>query len=409
MCAGQWLAKPKVRLLAGHSIFSRQQRRNMTAIAETAQKLWANSGDSHFLEPEDLWQKHLPKHLAELCPRAEKDPDGQWETVYVDGQAFRRRLPSIAQQEFMEATMRAPGAGDVELRMKDLDAEGIWAELVFPSLGMWASSFRTPELLRETARVSNDWSVDTLMRYSRRLIPTAQVSTLVIDDAVEELKRCATLGFRAVFLPVSPHPLQKDYNRDEWEPFWAAAEEVGMVIAFHIGTEPIDMATGGSAGVFYRGPGGAVLNYTETTFGGQRAVMKLVASGALDRHPNLKVLVSEGGATWVPFVADRMEEGYRQHAAAVRPKLKRSPKEIIYSQVYASFQHDESAIGAVTAMGYNNVMWGSDYPHMEGTYGHTQHTLHHLFDNVDAKVRERIMFGTFQELFPETPDLPVSN
>ena len=115
-----------------------------------------------------------------------------------------------------------------------------------------------------------------------------------------------------------------------------------------------------------------MLNYTETSFGGQRAVVKLVASGALDRHPNLKVLVSEGGATWVPFVADRMEEGYRQHAMVVRPKLNRSPREIIYSQVYASFQHDSSAIAAMTAMGFNNVLWGSDYPHMEGTFGHTQ-------------------------------------
>lgn len=372
-----------------------------------ATKLWANSGDSHFLEPEDLWRTRLPKRLAELVPRSEKDPDGKWETVFVDGQAFRRRLPSIAQEEFYAAAHRAPGAGNVELRLKDLDEEGIWSELVFPSLGMWASSFRTPEVLREALRASNDWSVETLMSHSPRLLPTAQVSTLSIEDACAELKRCGELGFKAVFLPVSPHPQQKDYNQDDWEPFWALAEDIGMVISFHIGTEPVDMSNGGAAGVMYRGPGGAVLNYTETTFGGQRAVMKLVASGALDRHPNLKVLVSEGGATWVPFVADRMEEGYRQHSMVVRPKLKRSPKEIIYSQVYASFQHDLSAVAAMTGMGYNNVMWGSDYPHMEGTYGHTQRTLHDLFDNVDQKTRDRIMFGTFNELFPEAPLPPA--
>ncbi|WP_052915612.1 hypothetical protein [Mycobacterium haemophilum] len=58
----------------------------------------------------------------------------------------------------------------------------------------------------------------------------------------------------------------------------------------------------------YHGPGGAVLNYTETSFGGQRAVVKLVASGALDRHPKLKVLVPEGGATWVPFIAELFPE-----------------------------------------------------------------------------------------------------
>jgi predicted TIM-barrel fold metal-dependent hydrolase len=365
------------------------------------EKIWANSGDSHFMEPDDLWRANLPGRLADLVPRAEKDPDGLWETVYVDGQVFRRRLPGIRAREFGAASQRAPGANDLDLRLGDLDQEGIWAEVVFPSLGMWASSFRTPEVLRECMRVSNDWAKSEIMEKSPRYVPTAQVSTLGIDDAVAELGRAAALGFRAVFMPVKPHPLQKDYNDEAWEPFWATAEEANIVIAFHIGTEPVDLGAGGSMGVVYRGPGGAVLNYTETTFGGQRAVMKMVACGALDRHENLKVLVSEGGATWVPFVADRMEEGYRQHAVAVRPKLTRSPKEIIYHQVYASFQHDESAVGAVTAMGYDKVMWGSDYPHIEGTFGHTQLTLHHLFDGVDPKVRHRITIGSFNELFPQ--------
>ena len=51
-------------------------------------KIWTNSGDSHFLEPDDLWQSRLPKRLADLTPRAEKDPDGEYETVHVDGQIF---------------------------------------------------------------------------------------------------------------------------------------------------------------------------------------------------------------------------------------------------------------------------------------------------------------------------------
>lgn len=370
-------------------------------------KIWANSGDSHFLEPPDLWRDSLPPRLAELVPRAEKDPDGLWETVHIDGMSFRRRLPTGKAVEFRAASHRAPGADNVALRMKDLDQEGIWAELVFPSLGMWSSSFRTPEVLREALRVSNDWAWDTIDKPQPRLVATAQVSTLDVTDAVHELERVAELGYRAVFLPVSPHPAQQDYTREVWEPFWTVAEQANMVIAFHIGTDPIDLSKGGSPGVTYRGPGGAVLNYTETTFGGQRAVTKMVASGALDRHPGLKVLVSEGGATWVPFIADRIEEGYRQHAAAVRPKLSRSPREIIYSQVYASFQHDQSAVAAATAMGYHNVMWGSDYPHIEGTFGHTQETLHGLFDGVDPWIKERITVGAFTELFPGVPPLPA--
>ena len=206
---------------------------------------------------------------------------------------------------------------------------------------------------------------------------------------------------------MTPPASTPDYNHDEWEPFWAAAAEAKMVIAFHIPTDPVDMMAGEVIGIAYRGPGGALLNYTETTFSGQRATMKMVASGALDRHPNLKVLVSEGGATWVPVLADSMTEGYRQHAMMVRPKLSRTPKEILYSQVFASFQHDETAIAAVTAMGYQNVMWGSDYPHLEGTYGHTQETLHHLFDGVDAATRARITTGSFNELFPGVEQHPT--
>ena len=372
------------------------------------EKIWANSGDSHFLEPESLWRDNLPPRLAELVPRAVKDPDGLWETVHIDGMSFRRKLPTGKAKEFQEASSRAPGAADIEKRIPDLDQEGIWAELVFPSLGMWSSSFRTPEVLREALKVSNDWAYETIDKYNPRLVSTAQVSTLDIGDAVAELERCAEIGYKAVFMPVAPHPLQKDYRDPEWEPFWTAAEQAGIVLAFHIGTDPVDMSKGGRFGLYYRGLGGAVLNYTETTFGGQRAVMALVASGVLDRHENLKVLVSEGGATWVPFVADRMEEGYRQHHISVRPKLKRLPREIIYSQVYASFQHDRSAVGAVTAMGFRNVLWGSDYPHLEGTYGHTQETLHELFDGVDPEVTERITVGAFTELFPHVPAVPAA-
>ena len=179
-----------------------------------------------------------------------------------------------------------------------------------------------------------------------------------------------------------------------------------MVIAFHIGTEPHDPTE--TTGIYYRGRGGAVLNYVETTYGGQRAVTKLVACGALDRHPELRVLVSEGGATWGPFLADRMDEGYRQHGVGVRPKLSKLPSEYIYDQVYASFQHDSSAVKACTTMGWRNVMWGSDYPHFEGTFGHTQETLHGLFDGVNEADSHRIRIGAFQELFPQVPAPPVA-
>jgi predicted TIM-barrel fold metal-dependent hydrolase len=141
----------------------------------------------------------------------------------------------------------------------------------------------------------------------------------------------------------------------------------------------------------------------ETTYPGMRVVSHLVASGALDRHPTLKVLIAEGGAGWVPALGDRMDEAYRQHGMFVRPRLSRLPSEIIRQQVYASFQHDISAVQIIEDTHYHNVMWGDDYPHLEGTYGHTQETLHQLFDAVDPRIADRVLRGTFEELFNIPP------
>ena len=286
-------------------------------------------------------------------------------------------------------------------RLKDLDAEGIWAEVMYASLGLWSNMINDQTLVREAARAQNEWMRSEIKGVAPdRLVPAAQMPLLSVSDAVAEIEHIADIGLHVASLPTGVAPGMADWNDNSWEPLWAAAEAAGIVLGFHIGTD------GGSTVVF-RGPGGAVINYVETTYGGQKVATKLVACGALDRHPNLRVLISEGGATWVPFLGDRMNEGYRQHGMFVRPTLSRLPKEILFSQVYASFQHDESAPMANYAMGYKNVMWGSDYPHLEGTFGHTQKTLHELFDDCTPDVRERITRGTFVELFPHVSQPPA--
>jgi predicted TIM-barrel fold metal-dependent hydrolase len=374
----------------------------------TVEKIWANSGDSHLVEPGDLFERSLPPALAARMPRSVKDEDGGWETIHVDGQQFRRRLPRpgrrLTDDQGRTVSERAPGANDQELRVLDLDQEGIWAELIYPSLGIWTSSIRDPELLAAGARAINDWAID-FQRSSPRYVCAAIIPFLTVGSAVAEVQRAAELGFYAASLPVKPLIGGDDWNRESWEPLWTALEETGLVVGYHIGSEPHEASE--SNGLYYRGPGGALLNYMETTYGGQRAVSKMIASGVFDRHPSLRAIVSEGGATWGPFVADRLDEAYRQHAPMVRPRLRRLPSEYLYENVYASFQHDRSAVAAMTAMGWRNVCWGSDYPHTEGTFGHTQKTLHELFGDLDPATRQRITQGAFQELFPHVPPAPV--
>jgi predicted TIM-barrel fold metal-dependent hydrolase len=382
-------------------------------------KIWANSGDSHYMEPPDLYDR-LPGHLRERMPRTVRDEERGIETITVDGQSFERSIPrpKTPEQLLRNAAMpaagdldeaageaRAPGALDPELRLVDLDQEGIWAEAIYPSLGTWTFNIQTPEIVREGCRISNDFFIE-FQRKSPRYVVAASIPLLDVADTVAEIKRAANMGFKLGFFCVRPPSVTGPWQSPEWDPVWEALEQNDMVLGFHIGTEPVDPT--GRIGVYHHGRGGAVLNYVETTYGGQRAVSQLIACGALDRHPDLRVLVSEGGATWGPFLADRMDEGYRQHGAAVRPRLSKLPSEYLYTQVYASFQHDRSAVKANTAMGWQNVMWGSDYPHYEGTYGHTQKTLHELFDDCPPEASHRIRIGAFQELFPHVPAPPGS-
>jgi predicted TIM-barrel fold metal-dependent hydrolase len=378
--------------------------------------LWSNSGDSHLLEPPDLFSS-LPDHLQELMPRSVKDPSGEFETVYVDGQSFRRELPKpkadgsrtrrlnarpIGTDE-SDFVTRFTSGNDPASRLRDLDGEGIWGEVIYPSLGTWSYNIRTPEIVQIGCRVLNEHAID-FQSHSPRFVCCASIPLLDIGDTITEIERCAAEGFKIAFLPTRPPLARPEWNDDSWEPLWAALADTGMIIGFHIGTEPHEYTK--QTNVYFRGPGGAVLNYCETTYGGQRAVTQLIASGALDRHPSLRILVSEGGATWGPFMGDRMDEAYRQHGAAVRPQLEHVPSSYIYERVYASFQHDRTAVLANTAMGWQNVVWGSDYPHFEGTFGHTQKTLHELFDDIDGAASRRMRVGAFAELFPHVPPAP---
>src|SRR5262249_23628245 len=121
---------------------------------EKRMKIWANSGDSHYFEPPDLYSSRLPTALAERMPRSRKSEDGTSETIYVDGKSFVRSLPRISivkgkSGRTLMDDLRHAGDRDMNVRRKDLDEEGIWAELVYPSVGLWNSMIVDPVLVRE--------------------------------------------------------------------------------------------------------------------------------------------------------------------------------------------------------------------------------------------------------------------
>ena len=144
------------------------------------EKIWANSGDSHFLEPLDLWQTILPAKLAERMPRSEID--GDEEIVHVDGITMRRKLPKFAQKasdgrmNIAEMSYRPPGSRDLKARLADLDEEGIWAEVIYPSLGLWNPLIKDPDLVRQACKAENEWVASEIQGAAPdRFVPTAQL------------------------------------------------------------------------------------------------------------------------------------------------------------------------------------------------------------------------------------------
>ncbi len=166
--------------------------------------LWANSGDSHYNEPPDLYNA-LPTDLRARMPRSIKSEDGTYETIYVDGTSFQRPMPRIGivkgkTGRTLAEALQAPGASDWTLRRQDLDNEGIWAEVIYASVGFWNSMISDSGLMREAVQVVNDWSARVQAESVRHVMP-AQISCLDIDDAVREIQRAAELGLKALSLP----------------------------------------------------------------------------------------------------------------------------------------------------------------------------------------------------------------
>ena len=202
------------------------------------ERIWTNSGDSHFLEPDDLWHQIMPKRQADRMPRTELIGEGE-ERVTVDGKSFTRSIPRIATargatgETIVEMSHRPPGARDVRLRLLDLDQEGVWAEVIFASIGLWCALIEDRALIREAARAENEWMVSEIQgAASERLVCAALMPLIDVDDAVDEVHHAADIGLKVVSLPTGHPPGTRDWNDDMWEPLWTACDEASMVVAF---------------------------------------------------------------------------------------------------------------------------------------------------------------------------------
>lgn len=344
-------------------------------------KTFVFSADSHIMEPKDLFTAGLPASLKRHAIRAEMI--GDYLTTRTDEKVIHRlRIGSHREQELGNFQRR--GIHDIEGRLDDMELEGIDSEICFPSLGIWIYAIEDPDAEAASVRLYNDWNARFLGDHPQRFVKCGVLPVADLGNAVAELNYLAGNCFKAAMLPSVTRDGIPKYNDEAWDPVFCRAGELGIALVMHTGT-------GLATVVHERGPGGAIINYTRQMNDAMTSAMYLVSGGVLDRNPKARVAFIESGASWLVALAERMDEVCVDHSNFVRPKLSRAPSEIVDNQLFASFQHDRACILAADKglPGARNIMWGSDYPHAEGTFPISRQLTRQLFEGLDVSDETR--------------------
>ncbi len=350
------------------------------------------SCDGHVNEPKTLFADRLPEKFRSFGLKTERRGD----YLYMVGggkDLFSIRLGAGAahlDQEEDESTRT--GGSNIELRMRDMQLDGVDCEIVYPQIGIMIYQMDR-EVGLAHAMVYNDWVMETFKSYLDMFVPIAMLPAWDPEECLAEFKRVHALGFKAVMLPVVVGSNAPPYINPAWDIVWSYAEASELPINIHTGT--------GMPPVQFRGPGGAMMNYMAVGLKSLETVSYLISGGVTDRFPRLHFVVCEAGASWMPAIGERLDEVYQQHQMYVRPKLRSLPSVQLYNQFTSCFQFDKVPLQTLNVTGVRCLMWASDYPHLEGTFPYSRKVLDELFDgtNVTPEQRAAIVGGNAARLF----------
>jgi predicted TIM-barrel fold metal-dependent hydrolase len=362
------------------------------------------SSDSHVFEPADLWTTRIDRPFRERAPRVVSD--GQYDQWLVeDGKKVGSiglvsqagvRFESPEKITFGGSYQQVrPGGWDPHAHVHDMEIDGVSAGVLYPSNGLFF--FRIPDsaLLSAIFRTYNDWLAEFCQAYPKQLKGIAMVNVDDPQQGVRELERTAKLGLVGAMIAVSPLP-DRPYSRPDYEPFWAAAQDLQMPISLHTATQR-------------PGPGVPTLdNATQTAT--QRAnidhwvrtsVSDIIYAGVLERYPRLKVAAVEFELAWVPYFLRMLDYVYieRQQQATYRFKDQMLPSDFFHRQIAVSFQEDELGIQWRHLIGVDQLMWGSDYPHAESTWPQSQDILERILTGVPEGEKAQIAGANAARLY----------
>jgi len=323
---------------------------------------------------------------------------------------------SEEQERFREGWEEETGDGgklasyDPAARNAELDKEGIAAEVIFPdadvlgggasapfSAGLQSSGELDGELVMAGARAHNRWLAELCSDSPERRCGVATVPILHdIPAAVDEMHRVSDAGLRSMMIPTL-WGTKPAYHDPIYEPVWAAAEELGLVVNVH---------SGGSSKDILPGPGMVPIYATEAWWWAARPLWVLLWSGVFDRHPGMRFAVTEDGAWWLADIVDRMDEKWvgghntRKFGDLFRSATSRKPSEYLGTNVFlGASTPTRYEVGCRDRIGVRTMLWGNDFPHPEGTWPHTRASIHEVFHDVPPDDAAKLLGLTAAEVY----------
>ena len=328
------------------------------------------SADSHILEPAD-WTEYMPSKLRDRAPKECVDDKGYVHQIFNGIEVSVGFHPCVGEGR--------PGIRDLDVRMSDLDVEGVEAEMLYPQrsfalvTGIKASHrdivLQDEEYVGGFLEAYNKWLSGVCAASRRRLHGAAIVRYWDPDGIADNLAAVKELGFHNIVLPIAPPGVQ--YNAPEMDRFWGAIEESGLPVSFHVG-ERFET----------EGPG-AFGTSMMMQFHPYRRLWSLLAfSGILERHPGLRIIFTEGQLHWIPGALQDADFFQKSFRSVLQPRLAHDPSYYWHQNCYATFQEDLIGLSMIEHIGADRILWGSDYPHPESVLGRTAVSARMVIDAV---------------------------
>ena len=357
------------------------------------------SADSHVMEPGDLWEGRLDRKFRDNSPRVAPNDKGALLFsapgvrpfpvalgfgIGLNGQKLHDHMGNF---KGYEESGRRSGWVPQE-RLKDQDVDGVFAEVMYTTLGMPLFGLPDLDLQLNCFKVYNDFVTEYCSCAPKRLCGVCLISLVDIAEGVKELQRCAKMGFRAAQV-WGVSPADRPYYLEEYDPFWAAAQEADMPISLHVATGK-NQAPTPTAPEIKLGSAAMLMTRMDTINGIQRTLMAFIYGGVLDRFPNLKLVSAEHDAGWAGHFVHRIDRQYEKWASANDQKLKLHPSDYMRRNVWITFQDDPVAGVTAKFYGENNFMWGSDFPHSDATWPHSREAIARSMEGVPGYVQRKI-------------------